>query len=176
MILFFIIMWVLMAAFGVFGYLSYYRIKEIIDHRRRKKTLPYLEDITPENICKGPHTWDETKLMMYPLPTDTYTVCTDCGFVSTAEGEHKLNGPALEIYKGHLVRRDARLKLITEIERKKHDLLQDAKFKLVKANWDKFGIDPSVNAQILSNFFEKTLIEVGSVYAVLNKELSKLDD
>jgi hypothetical protein len=175
MILFFAIMWALMAAFGIFGYLTYFRIKEIIDHRRRKKTLPYLEDVTPENICKGPHTWDETKLMMYPLPTDTYRVCTDCGFVSTAEGEHKLNGPGLEVYKGQIVRRDARLKQIAEVEKRKFQMLQDVKYRLVRSYWDKFGIEPNANAQLLSNFFDKALLEAENAYTVAARELSKLD-
>ncbi len=175
MILFFVIMWVLMAAFGIFGYITYFRIKEILDHRRRKKTLPYLEEATEENICKGPHKWDETKLMMYPLPTDTYNVCTECGFVATGEGEHKLNGPALEVLRGHIVRRDARMKQIAEVEKRKFEMLRDIKHKLVKSYWDKFGIEPNANAQLLYNFFDKALLEAENAYTIAAKELSKLD-
>lgn len=175
MILFFAIMWALMAAFGVFAYLTYRRIKDIIDYRRRRKTLPCLETAEQHLLCKGPHTWDETKLMMYPLPTDTYKVCKDCGFISAAGGEHKLNGPAIEVYKGQIVRRDARLKQIAEIEKRKLQMLQDVKHKLVKSYWDKFGIEPNTNAQLLYNFFDKALLEAENTYTITAKELSKLD-
>lgn len=172
-IVFFILFGILCALFGYFAYRSYTLIKAIVDHRRRKKTLPSLEVATAENVCKGGHKWDQTKLVMHPLPLDTYSVCTECGFVSNQVGDFKLNGPGLEVYKGHIVRRDARLKRWDETFKKKQEAIHFIMNSLIKNHIGLIGPDLHENIKVFEQFFRKANIELDALYSELNKLLEE---
>jgi len=167
--IFFLMYGVLCGLFGYFAFRVKILIKVILETRRRRKTLPYLEMAHQHLLCKGPHTYSETTLAMAPLPTGDYLVCSECGFVSNGEGSFKLNGPAIEVFRNNISRkkeREARA-LIAMATRQR--LMDDAMNGLVKRYVEKFGVDLHTNAEELKQFFRHAVIEIDDVRFKVDK-------
>lgn len=137
---------------------------------RRRKELPYLEKATADNCCKGPHNYDESKLVMEPLPPGDYLVCKDCGFVSNSVGDYKLNGPALEVFLNNIkLRKDREAQaLISMIEKQR--LMDEAMNSVVRRSIQKFDGDLSKNSAELQQFFRLCVIEIEDVIHKTNKD------
>lgn len=140
---------------------------------RRRKIYPYFEEAYDEALCKGPHKWDKTKLIMPPLPMETYMVCTECGYISGAGGGYKINAPALEVYRAHIVRRDERFKKNQDLIKQKQQAIDEAMNRLIKLHVVKFEGSINDNTEILQKFFRMATLEVESIYVTLGKQIDE---
>ncbi len=158
--------WFLSFLSGIFTVTSYQRVRELLQSRRRKKQYPYLESAHENLLCKGPHSWDRMKLAMPPLPIGMYTICKDCGLISTDDHNFKLNKPAMEVFKNNIKIRDEALALSARINKKKDDLIEELRLKMLKDFSPSGIIEP-----VLDKFFNKTVSNLDGLYEKLNKEL-----
>lgn len=166
-------MWVMMALSGVFAYRSFFLIKGFIEMKRRQKQYPYLEKATTENMCKGPHAWDRAKLVMAQLPVGHYRICKDCGYVSTEEGEYKLNAPGIEVYRNAIKLREEAKAKQEALLKAKQTTLDEIMSRLVKGNVQSFDGDLHKNGAALQQFFRKTVMEIESMYTKLYEDSQK---
>lgn len=165
-------MWILMALSGVFAYQSFLAVKAWFQLRRRRTEYSSLVRATKDDIC-GTHKWDNIKLALAGLPVDQYRVCTECGFVSTNHGSYKLNGPALTVYKNELkIRSDrvSRYKRVADKKQVETDLLMNT---MIKQFYNQLDGDKQKQVELLQQFFRKSVMELDSLYAKLNKELDE---
>lgn len=172
---FFMLFGLLCVLAGVFGGRIHTLIVGILEMKRRRKVFPYLEKATEGNSCKGPHSYDRSKLAMPPLPVGEYLVCKDCGFVSNDVGSYRLNAPAQEVFHNNLKLRERAIQIDAELERRKRDRIHALMNQLIKANIEKFDGDMHKNIPELQQFFRKTAMELESVYAGLKKDLDELE-
>ena len=169
--MFFLLYGVLCGAFGVFAnrlYLlgtAYFKMKE------SRKVFPYLEAVTKNNICSGPHEYDRITLAFAAIPTGEYLVCKCCGFVSTARGQYKLNAPAMEVYKNELDRRSKAIKAVFEQNKLKNEMMHEAMNRLIKGSVANFEGPMQSNIEELQQFFRKTQMEIESINETLKKDV-----
>lgn len=162
--------WFLMAVSGIFLFKSYVAIKAYIETKRLRTVYPSIEIAHKETICKGPHTWKETKLALHPLAAGVYQVCSDCGFVA-GEKNVKLNGPALEVFKNNLIRRDRLNQQWEESLKRKQEGLKRIMNLMIKSHVGLLGPDLQPNIEVLQQFFTKSTLEIESLFAKLEQEL-----
>lgn len=167
-----LVMWPLMAASGVCLYLTILAIRNHFKLMRRQREYASLKPSSSEALCKGPHTWDTIKLALAGLPVDTYMVCSECGLVSTQEASVQLNGPALEIYRNELKIRQRRNNLQSRMDQKRRAELDRLMNTMVKSVYVELGSNHD-HVKVLQQFFRKTVLEVDSLYARLNKEIEE---
>lgn len=178
-IVFFILFGLLCSLAGYFAFRTYSLVLSIIEVKRRRRELPYLEMARQELLCKGPHSYDRMRLAMAPLPIETYLICKDCGFISNDEGSFKLNKPALEVYHNNLKIRDRQAEIDLMLLRKKQeklDLLMNKMIKGLLEDPDFYRHDDiNFRIQVLQQFFRKSAIEIESMYASLKKDLDEAE-
>lgn len=169
-------MWLMMALSGVFIYRIICIVASGLDARRKRKMYPGVQIARKELLCKGPHSWDKTKLAIDGLPVESYTVCKDCGLISSSEFNYKLNPPGLEVYQNNLKRRVERQARWDATFKKKQEVTNLLMNNLIKENITKFDGDTQKNIENLQQFFRKSVIEIDSLYTVLNKEFEENGD
>lgn len=167
------ILWILMAASGIFAYKSYLAIKNWLNVRRQRKVYPSIEPATDDNVCKGPHKWDKTIVSISPLPVSLYNVCLDCGYVSCEDYSVKLNGPGLEVYRNNVKRRDERRARQQKVFTKKQQETDQIMYKMIRMHVEQLGNDVHKNSEVLQQFFRRSNIELESLFIQLNKELEE---
>lgn len=171
--LFLLIFGVLCAAAGVVARRAYEAIAYIVDYRKKLKTHPGLIAATADNVCKVNHKWDKVRLALAGLPVDTYTVCTECGYVvamTEDDEDFKLNEPALELYRETLKQqKEEDVKYMNRLKRRQ-DKLQEIMNSQIRAHVGQLTDDLQKNIEVMQQFFRKSTIEVESLLVSLKKE------
>lgn len=170
---FFIIYGVLCGLAGVFAYRVHNLIFAYYELRRRRKIYPYVVTAVDEQLCKGPHKWDQITLALGEF-TGPYTVCTECGYVSS-ERNRMLNAAALEVYKSSLKRRNERLARWEVAFKKKQEASHQLMNDLIKGHVALLGTDMQSNIEVLQQFFRKSNLELDSLNCKFNKSLDDGD-
>jgi hypothetical protein len=173
---FFILFGVICAAAGYFAWKVQFYVKAYFKVKQRKVEFPYVESAHQELLCKGPHSYERTKLALGPLPTGDYLVCKDCGFIANEGGDYKLNKPALEVLHNNIKRRDRQIQIHNELLLKKQQMMDQVMNSLIKSRIEKFDGDLHKNIPELQQFFRLAAIEVESLYVTLKKDLDDLEN
>jgi hypothetical protein len=168
---FFLLFGVLCAAAGIFGYRVNNLLVAYLEIKRQRKVYPYVVDAVDEQLCKGPHKWDQITLALGQY-TGPYTVCTECGYVSS-EKNRMLNAPGLEVYKNNLKRRADREARWAAAYRTKNEMTHQLMNELIRSHVSLLGTDMQSNIEVMQQFFRKSNIELDSLYSRLNKSLDE---
>lgn len=165
--IFFLIYGILCAVFGFASKYLYGLITGIMDHYEKRRTLPCLVEASADTVCKGPHSWNKAKLVFPELPVDTYSVCTDCGYIA-AEDEYgfsyQLNKPGLEVYNNNIKLKaedDQKIQTAFKAYQAKTQEIMNAQ---IRAHVGLLGTDLQTNIEVLQQFFRKSDLELKSLY------------
>lgn len=166
---------ILCAGAGIFAMRSVSAIVDWKDAKRRRQEYAGLEYATDDKLCKGPHSWDQMKLAIDPLPYGKYTICKDCGFVS-GQTDWMLNKPALEIYKNNLKRAEERNERERQFLAVNQELAEIVMNRLIKTHVLVLSDNVNDNAAVLKSFFKKTVLEITSIQAQTLKDFNEKEN
>lgn len=169
------IMWVLMAASGIFLYKSVLVIGAYLTTRRRRREYPSMVAVDPKTACKEVHTWDEIKLALAGLEPGYYKVCTTCGQIAKGGSLRKLNGPGMEVYKNQLKRRRENQAKLDAVKLKRQQMTNDIMLKMIRDHARSLDGDNANNVEVLQQFFRKSSIELESMYIELHKDIEEIE-
>ena len=170
------ILFILVMFVGAIAYRTFLIFKAYIDTKRQRKLYPSVIIANDKDLCKSPHKWDRIKLALGDLPVDTYTVCTECGFISHPGSKHRLNSPGLEVYKNNIKRREERVKRWEHAFMLKQKGSNDIMNTLIKSHVGQLTSDLQNNIEVLQQFFRKANLELDSLYQTLNKKVDEEDN
>lgn len=170
----------LLIAIGI-GWKANDTVKAIIQYKndeRRKREYAALERVTRHNICKNFHSWNTIKICLAPLPVDDYKCCLECGYISGAGGEFKLNAPALEVYQNELKNRKIRESRMAEY----NQALQEGEDKVMNENIKKMLSDDTIykydlneRIKFFQHYHRMHKLELRSFWLTLRDKFKDLD-
>lgn len=170
------VMWLFMAASGVFLYKACLAITVWLEFRRQQKNYPGVGPADKSKLCKEPHVWNSIKLAIADLPVDKYRVCVECGLIAHPGSPVTLNKPGMDVYLNNIRRRAARDAQWNEAFKKKQDGMRDIMNAAIKSHVPLLGTDLGSNVKVLESFFHKSNLELDSLYSSLNKTLDETGD
>lgn len=160
---------------GIFTMKSIGAILDYKDAIRKRKEYASLDPIDNARACKGPHTWNNTKLAITPLEFGKYTVCSECGTIA-GQDEWMLNQPALEIYKNNIKRAQERDEKERQFLRVNEELSEIIMNRLIKTHILVLSDNVQDNAAVLKSFFKKTVLEITSLQAQTIKDFNEKEN
>lgn len=170
------LMWILMAASGVFLYKACLAVTVWLEFRRQKRDYPGVGPADKSKLCKETHVWNSIKLAIADLPVDRYRVCVECGLIAHPGSPVTLNKPGMEVYLNNIKRTAERNARWNEAFKKKQDGMREIMNETIKSHVGLLTDDLSANVKVLESFFHKSNIELDVLYSSLNKTLDETGD
>lgn len=136
-----------------------------------RNNFPRLQAITDTSLCKEPHSWEETKLVMAEIPFAQYKVCSKCGFVSGTN--YQLNKAGIQqMNETMVIRKQVRDREERQITRFS-EILEADREMWIKTFVGSFGHNQESNEKLLRQFSKFTVESMDGASQRAIKELQE---